>query len=100
MSTWTYDASGQRVLFDSERTARDLPGCLLCHDPVVVVVGVCHPMTDETRAAVMKLRGRPAAPRSDAGLAYGLCHRCFTSPDVTDRVEIAILEMAERVTVQ
>lgn len=75
-------------------------GCFLCRHRHIVALGIFLPQTDEMRAAVLLLRTRPPAAGRGAGLAYGLCRHCFEMPDVTQRIEDAIVAAAGNVVLK
>lgn len=90
----------QREPFDPDMVGRELAGCLLCGRPVVLI-GIFTPNNDEGRAAVLRLRTHPLRPRSDAGLAYGLCRGHARDTDrAATQVEDAIVAMTQRVVLQ
>lgn len=71
-------------------------GCLFCGGPVFIV-GLFHPVTDEGRAAVLKLRTHPLTPLREPGLAYGLCRQHIVP---TEQIEERIYAAARGVVIQ
>jgi hypothetical protein len=99
VSVFGYPAAGGRQPFDPLTTGAHLAGCILCGRRIAAV-GVFIPTTDEMHAVVMRLREHPIPPRSTSCISYGLCRRHLAQPDVTERVETALAEAADKVRVQ
>lgn len=95
MSVFSYAENGGRIQFDPLTTGAHLAGCCLCGRRIAAV-GIFVPTTEAMRAIVMRLREHPVPPRSTSCISYGLCRRHLAQPDVTNRVETALVAAAEQ----